>query len=151
MTSLAFPQFPALNDTYTVGDRSWKWNGLGWEKAATEVILKPYGIVAYSQGKPEPSDILLPHIAAWAAEFPPNLTGSYAVAAVAATSQTDIAINVSGIQVGTMRFNAGSAVGTFLSGAAFSLAQGELLTVVAPLIPDATLSGISFTLAGYRV
>jgi hypothetical protein len=150
MTSLAFPQFPQLDETYTLGDRSWKWNGLGWEKL-TEAVSKPYGIVAYSPGIPEPNDVLLPHIAAWAAEFPPDLVGSYAIAVVAATSQTDIAINVSGTQVGTMRFAAGSAVGTFLPGAAFSLAQGDVLTVVAPALADATLSDISFTLTGSRV
>lgn len=25
-----FPSTPTLNQTYTFGDRTWKWNGTGW-------------------------------------------------------------------------------------------------------------------------
>jgi hypothetical protein len=30
-----FPDSPALNDTHTVGLRTWKWNGLVWESVGT--------------------------------------------------------------------------------------------------------------------
>lgn len=29
-TTVNWPPNPALNDTYTVGDRTWIWNGTGW-------------------------------------------------------------------------------------------------------------------------
>jgi hypothetical protein len=29
--ALDFPSSPSVNDTYTLGSRTWKWNGLGWE------------------------------------------------------------------------------------------------------------------------
>ena len=28
---LNFPNSPSLNDTHSVGDRTWKWNGTGWQ------------------------------------------------------------------------------------------------------------------------
>lgn len=34
---LDFPNSPTLNQTYTVGDRTWKWNGTGWEAVSTTV------------------------------------------------------------------------------------------------------------------
>jgi hypothetical protein len=29
--ALDFPNSPALNDTYTLGARTWKWNGSAWD------------------------------------------------------------------------------------------------------------------------
>ena len=29
--ALGFPLSPTLNQTYTVGTRTWRWNGKGWE------------------------------------------------------------------------------------------------------------------------
>ncbi len=42
--ALDFPASPAVNDLYSVGERTWKWNGAGWEMvsatgAADEVVL----------------------------------------------------------------------------------------------------------------
>ena len=31
MTAIAFPSSPSLNDTYTVGDAAWVWNGSYWD------------------------------------------------------------------------------------------------------------------------
>ena len=28
---LDFPASPSVNDTYTFSDRTWKWNGEGWQ------------------------------------------------------------------------------------------------------------------------
>ena len=30
--SLGFPTTHAVGDTHTVGSRTWRWNGTGWEK-----------------------------------------------------------------------------------------------------------------------
>lgn len=30
MAAIDFPNSPAVNDTYTVGSRTWKWNGVAW-------------------------------------------------------------------------------------------------------------------------
>jgi collagen type VII alpha len=31
MSAIDFPNSPSVNDTHTVGDRSWKWNGSQWK------------------------------------------------------------------------------------------------------------------------
>ena len=30
MAAIDFPNSPSVNDTHTVGDRTWKWNGSVW-------------------------------------------------------------------------------------------------------------------------
>lgn len=29
--AISFPESPQLNDIYTYGNRSWKWNGYAWD------------------------------------------------------------------------------------------------------------------------
>lgn len=36
--ALDFPSSPALNDTYTSGGKTWKWNGSGWQLVSDGVI-----------------------------------------------------------------------------------------------------------------
>lgn len=36
-TTLDFPPSPANNDTYSLGSRTWKFNGSGWEIVNTNV------------------------------------------------------------------------------------------------------------------
>jgi hypothetical protein len=33
-----FPNSPAVNDTFTVGDRTWKWTGVAWESTLTTAV-----------------------------------------------------------------------------------------------------------------
>jgi hypothetical protein len=33
--AINFPAGPAVNDLYTLGSRTWKWNGAGWEAVST--------------------------------------------------------------------------------------------------------------------
>lgn len=30
MAAIDFPNSPSVNDTFTVGDRTWKWDGTTW-------------------------------------------------------------------------------------------------------------------------
>lgn len=32
--TIDFPASPTIGDTYTVGLRTWQWNGTGWERTA---------------------------------------------------------------------------------------------------------------------
>lgn len=34
---LDFPSSPSLNQTYTLGPKTWKWNGYGWELVGTNI------------------------------------------------------------------------------------------------------------------
>lgn len=42
MSAIDFPNSPSVNDTHTVGDRSWKWNGSQW-KVVRSVLPGPTG------------------------------------------------------------------------------------------------------------
>lgn len=36
--ALDFPTSPSLNDTYTLGSRTWRWNGVGWVLTGTTSV-----------------------------------------------------------------------------------------------------------------
>ena len=42
MTAIDFPDTPEVNDTFTVGSITWKWDGLTW-KSQGAVIQGPEG------------------------------------------------------------------------------------------------------------
>jgi hypothetical protein len=41
MTAVDFPNSPAVNDTFSVGDRTWKWTGTTWD-----AVITPIGVAA---------------------------------------------------------------------------------------------------------
>jgi hypothetical protein len=44
MAAIDFPNSPSVNDTHTVGDRTWKWNGSVWAVVrATDILVGPTG------------------------------------------------------------------------------------------------------------
>lgn len=43
MTAIDFPNSPALNDLFTVGLRTWRWNGTFWESVGTTGPTGPTG------------------------------------------------------------------------------------------------------------
>ena len=46
MAAINFPNSPSVNDTHTVGDRTWKWNGSVWAVVrATDLLVGPTGAV----------------------------------------------------------------------------------------------------------
>ena len=42
MTAIDFPNSPSVNDTHTVGNRVWKWNGVTWD-ALRSTVAGPTG------------------------------------------------------------------------------------------------------------
>ena len=44
MIAIDFPNSPSVNDTHTVGDRTWKWNGSVWAVVrAVDLLVGPTG------------------------------------------------------------------------------------------------------------
>jgi hypothetical protein len=82
-----------------------------------------------------------------AVNFALNLSGSQATAGVGATGSPVLSIKKNGVQFATLTYS--GTTGTF-SGSATSFAIGDLLEVVAPASPDATLARLSITLFGVR-
>lgn len=43
MATIDFPNSPNVNDTFTVGERTWKWTGSTWDVVVTTVVTGPQG------------------------------------------------------------------------------------------------------------
>ena len=112
--------------------------------------LQSYDLGGGCTGAPIASLVLMRYPFPRAATFPAGLTNSKGVAATAATAQTDFNLLKNGVSFGTMRFAAAGTVATFIAASATSFVVGDVLMVVAPGTPDATLANIGFTLAGSR-
>jgi hypothetical protein len=80
--------------------------------------------------------------------FPAGLTGSQGTAGIVATASATYSIQKNGSNVGTMAFAAGLTTATFTMASTTTFMAGDILTVVAPASPDATLENLAWTLVG---
>lgn len=109
----------------------------------------PYDIGGMVSDMPAASAIVLNHVAVRTISFADDFAGSFAVAQIAATASTVFVVNRNGAPIGTITFAAAATTGTFVTTlAAESLTPGQVLTVVAPVTPDATLADIAITFFG---
>ena len=88
------------------------------------------------------------YVFAGTVSFPVGLTGSQGTAGVAATATTTYDIRKNSSSVGTMVFIAGATAATFTMGSATTFTASDILTVVAPASPDATLANLAWTFVG---
>jgi hypothetical protein len=124
----------------------------GWDLWTLDsgVVSQPYDVGAQLSGAPTASLVMLRYKFPRTVVFPAGLTDSQGVAATAATAQTDLDIKKNGASVGTMRFAAAGTSASFIQASQQTYNAGDILTVVAPASPDATLANVSFVLAGTR-
>jgi hypothetical protein len=115
-----------------------------------DLPTQPYDVGGSYSGAPTASLVILRYPFPRQVIFPAGLTNSQGVAATAATAQTDFDLKKNGSSVGTMRFAAAGTVASFIMASQTTFAAGDVLTVVAPGTPDATLANIGFALAGTR-
>ncbi|MNT70298.1 hypothetical protein D3C72_2086640 [compost metagenome] len=120
------------------------------DETGIEFYDPPYDVGGTYNGAPAASAVLVRLPFPRQVIFPSGLTNSRGTAGTAATAQTDFDIQKNGSSVGTMRFAASSATATFIMGSQTTFAAGDILRVVAPATPDATLADIGFSLAGTR-
>ncbi len=80
--------------------------------------------------------------------FPAGLVGSQGTAGVAATAAATYHISKNGTMAGTMVFAAGATTATFSMSLATTYLAGDIVTVVAPASPDATLANLAWTFVG---
>jgi hypothetical protein len=111
---------------------------------------QPYDVGGFFPGVPTASVLVLLYKFPRQVVFPSGLTNSSGVAVTAATAQTDFNIVKNGSSVGTMRFAAAGTAATFIMASSTTFAVGDVLKVIAPASPDATLANIGFSLAGTR-
>ncbi len=80
--------------------------------------------------------------------FPAGLIGSQGTAGVPAAATATYHISKNGTNVGTMVFAAGATTATFAMGSATAYLAADILTVVAPASPDATLANLAWNFVG---
>lgn len=110
----------------------------------------PYDLGAMYNGVPTASLVVLDFEFPRRAWFSAGLVGSRGRAVTAATAQTDFDVQRNGVSVGTIRFAAAGTVASFIMVQRQVFGIGDVLKIVAPASPDATLADIRFTLAGTR-
>lgn len=108
----------------------------------------PQDFAAFSSGTLTASQVVYRIAVSHAVSFTTNLVGSQGTAATASTGTATLSVQKNGMQFGTVVFTA-SATATF-TGTATSFAAGDVLSIVAPSSPDATLAGVGITLSGTR-
>ena len=105
----------------------------------------------YKPGQPAADEVILRVPVARRTQLKIDLAGSQASAGTAATAQTDFDIQRNGTSFATMRFATGATTATFIAASETVLEPGDLLSVVAPATPDATLADVGYSLAGTLV
>lgn len=133
----------ALQTARTIGGVS--FNG-------TTNITQPFDVHAFYPGIPTASAKVVSVPVARAVGFVANFSGSYGAASAAATASTAFDVQKNGSSIGTITFAAAASTATFTTtaGAAQSLAAGDVISIIAPASPDATLADPGFVLAGTR-
>ena len=111
---------------------------------------QPYDLFAFYPGVPLASAVLLYVKMVRSVVLPINLTGSLAGALTAATASTTLNIQKNGTTIGTIIFAAAGTVGTFTFTTAITFVAGDVLSVIAPSVPDSTLALLNLTLTGTR-
>jgi hypothetical protein len=124
--------------------------GANWVIAQANLSSQPYDLGGAYTGAPTSSVVMMRYKFPRTVVFAAGLSPSQGVAAGAATAQTDIDIQKNATSVGTMRFAAAGTSATFIMASQTSFATGDVLTLVAPGTPDATLANIAWTLSGVR-
>jgi hypothetical protein len=150
---LRLPPRVGLLAYVTDEDAYYQYNGdtsAGWAPWTPTVSAQPYDMGAQMTGVPSASLVLLRYKFPRSVTFPAGLTNAQGTAGTAATVQTDFDIKKNGSSVGTMRFAAAGTSATFIMASQQVFSAGDIMTVVAPASPDATLADVSFVLAGTR-
>jgi len=111
-------------------------------------IQGPAYVAGSFSGSPAAAQIVERYIFATPVTFPSGLAGSYGTAGTTAAAAATFSIRHNGTAIGTMAFAAGAATASFTMAAATTFIAGDVLTIVAPASPDATLANLAWTLTG---
>jgi hypothetical protein len=133
----------------------WERVGDVWESRVPPVGGTVYDFGGWSPDRPGTQEKVISLEMVRAANLPTSYTGSKSRARTAATSTTIFTIKritQAGVStdIGTITFDPGGTVGTF-AGAGVTLAAGDVIDVVAPVVRDATIADVYVTFAGTRL
>jgi hypothetical protein len=118
----------------------------------TANITQPYDVPAFYPGIPTASAKVVRIPIARAVGFAANFAGAYFTASANATATTVFDVQKNGSSIGSVSIASGGISATFTttSGTAKTFAAGDVLSIIAPASPDATLADPGFVLAGTR-
>lgn len=154
-----FPDGTAIVKGSSDGTKLVRFEVDGLTTATTRVVTvadldvkldSSYDVGGFYPGVPTASALVSQYPFPRSVKFPSGLTGSQGKAGTAATAQTDFDIQKNGSSVGTMRFAVSATVASFIMGSETTFSAGDVLKVIAPVTPDATLANVSFALAGVK-
>lgn len=119
---------------------------------ATGGATGPFDATIFYADEPTSSILVIRFPVARAITFPANFAGSQGTALTAATASTAFDIQKNDVSVGTATFALGADIATFVTAGALavSVVAGDTISIIAPVVPDATLADIGFVLAGTR-
>ena len=121
--------------------------GLAWSLSGHQGLPLQVVEAHGSQSGPTTANLVMERwVAVNPITFPAALFGSVGLAGVAATGSTTYTIEQNGTPIGTMVFAAGGTAATFTAASATVFNPGDVLTIVAPATPDATLANLSWAL-----
>lgn len=117
-------------------------------KQYVDAYAKRYEVAGTQFGLPGANEIIIRRVITTAVEFAAlNAGESVAVAGTASTGNFICFIKKNGVSFATVEFNNTSTTGVFDNGTA-TFVSGDILTVEAPPVQDATLSDLTITLVG---
>lgn len=114
---------------------------------AWTVVGRRYDIATFYPGVPGSSQTIIRWVATRTVNVGAGAPGSQLSAGTAATGSTTFTIKKNGASVGTVVVSSSGTTGVFTVASAFSLAAGDVLSVVGPSSADATIADIAFNLA----
>lgn len=107
-----------------------------------------YDISFMKNSAPTANEILLRFVCVRSFSLPASLTGSSGTAGTVSTGSATLTCNKNGSSFATINFAAATATPTYTAASLTNFVAGDIITIVAPGTPDATLANIAVTLLG---
>lgn len=123
--------------------------GVAWNLLGRQNNSIPVAEIHGAQSGPISANLVVfRYVVVNAVTLPANLVGSAFVSDVAATANTFFSIRKNGVEFEVAEFLAGHFAAGFAAAGSTLLVPGDVITIVAQAIPDATLEGLYIALSG---
>jgi len=129
-----------------------QWTGIDSPGPPYEWSYIKRNIALYMETPPNPLEEVVRFVFTESTQYAINFAGSYGSAGTGATGTQAYEVYQNGANIGSINFSASpDDEPTFTAPAAITFHAGDILTILAPSVPDPHLSKIAFTLMGVVV
>ena len=134
-------------------DQFLKFDGVNWIPgtltAADLPVLQVYDVSGSALGTPSADQVVLHFVAVRDFDIPANMFGSKAYVQTTASLGTwNFDVRLNGVSFNTLSFAVGNNAGTFGTSSAQAITAGDVITIIAPAPPDATLADLTVSIKG---